>query len=493
MVEFAQPNTHKDFHVGHLRNASIGQAIANLLEHSGHEVYKATYIGDVGLHVAKAIVGNAMALASAAGASDRLEYWGRAYQAANLRFEEPELQVAVRDWLLAWEEGTPSARNDWQVSRDECDQAFRAIFKELKLSFTSEPDLWFYESTIDDTQLGQRTAKELLDKGIAEIDQSDKYKGSLFVDFEKQADALRPDGTAVFRDDEKKGIRRLGKMVILRSDGTSLYQTKELGLAKHKFDLIRRQTGQELDESLYVVGAEQKLYFQQVLAILRLWGFPNAENCRHISYELVVLPEGKMSSREGTIVSYRELRDKAIERAEEVIREKGIITDEAQIKRTARDVAIAAIKFTMLQVSGNQTIVFDMEQALSFSGRAAPYLQYAYARAGKLVKDVPGTESEATGQSDSPGYALHPTEIELARQLSLLPDVIESAAQKYEPAILCNYLYTLASAFSEFYRDCRVLDAPSVERSFRRRLTSAFRLVMKIGFNILALPLPEEM
>jgi arginyl-tRNA synthetase len=393
----------------------------------------------------------------------------------------------VRDWLRNWEEGSATARNDWQISRDECDAAFRSIFSELMLDFTEDPNLWFYESTIDDTQLGQRTAMQLLDKGIAEIDQSDKYKGSLFVDFEKQADAVRSDGTAVFRDDEKKAIRRLGKMVILRSDGTSLYQTKELGLAKHKFDLIREKTGHELDESLYVVGAEQKLYFQQVLAILRLWGFPNAENCRHISYELVVLPEGKMSSREGTIVSYRELRDKAIARAEEVIREKGIITDESLIKRTARDVAIAAIKFTMLLVSGNQTIVFDMEQALSFSGRAAPYLQYAYARAGKLVKEGLDPVSSA------PGYALHATEVELARQISLFPDVIASAAAKYEPAIVCNYLYALASAFSEFYRDCRVLDAPEPERSFRRNLTRAFRQVMKNGFRILALPLPEEM
>jgi arginyl-tRNA synthetase len=292
----------------------------------------------------------------------------------------------------------------------------------------------------------------------------------------------------VFRDDEKKRIRKLGKMTILRSDGTSLYQTKELGLAKHKFDNF------EIDESLYVVGAEQRLYFQQVFAILRLWGFPNAENCRHIAYELVVLPEGKMSSREGTIVSYRALRDEAIRRAEKITREKGIAGNIHQtarviayIHQTARVIAIAAIKYTMLQISGNQQIVFDFEQALSFSGRAAPYLQYAYARAGKLVGD------SAAPPRDAPSYELHPSEVELARVISEYPEVCANAAEQYEPALVCNYLYELANAFSAFYRDCRVLDAPAEEQAHRQALVAAFRTVLASGFRVLALPLPEEM
>jgi arginyl-tRNA synthetase len=324
----------------------------------------------------------------------------------------------------------------------------------------------------------------------------------------------------VFSDAEKKRIRQLGKMTILRSNGTSLYQTKELGLAKYKFDWVKEQTGRDLDESLYVVGAEQKLYFEQVFAILRLWGFPNADKCKHIAYELVVLPEGKMSSREGTVVSYRELRDAAIKQAEDVIREKGIIQDEAQIRQTARDVAIAAIKYTMLQVSGNQQIVFDFAQALSFDGRAAPYLQYAYARAGKLVaeakqpSEVQGPQSaeqagiaqteadlgqrtsdRSTGADREDGTAggLHPSEIALARLLSQFPETCRTAAEKYEPAVLCNYLYAIADAFSAFYRDCRVLDAAEPEKGFRQGLTRAFRYVLKTGFKILALPLPEAM
>lgn len=299
-------------------------------------------------------------------------------------------------------------------------------------------------------------------------------------------------------------------MTILRSNGTSLYQTKELGLAKYKFDWVKEQTGRDLDESLYVVGAEQKLYFEQVFAILRLWGFPNADKCKHIAYELVVLPEGKMSSREGTVVSYRELRDAAVEQATQIIREKGLITDEAQIAQTAKAVAIAAIKYTMLQVSGNQQIVFDFTQALSFDGRSAPYLQYAYARAGKLVledkqpsavRDPQSTEpvggESATADSGQRTtdkvHDLHPSETALARLLSQFPETCETAAARYEPAVLCNYLYACADAFSAFYRDCRVLGAPELERSFRQGLVRAFRRVMKTGFDILALPLPETM
>ncbi|MCC7478557.1 arginine--tRNA ligase [bacterium] len=517
MVEYAQPNTHKDFHVGHLRNASIGQAIANLLEFQGHTVYKATYLGDVGLHVAKAMWGAAhaqelgVAPAASDAPQDRLAFWGRCYKAANARFEAEggeAVQAEVRAWLAHWEEGSVEARSQWQSSRDECDRAFRDIFAELLVDFTADPNCWFYESIVDDTRLGQKTAEELKRRGIAQVDESEKYAGSLYVHFEEHLGRLLPGEirareTALgreLREGERaeleaqlgKTLRRLGKMVILRSDGTSLYQTKELGLAKHKFDLVREKTGEPLAESLYVVGAEQKLYFEQVFSILKLWGFPNAENCRHISYELVVLPEGKMSSREGTVVSYRELKDEAVRRAEEIIREKGLITEEQQIQETARKVALAAIKFTMLQVGGNQQIVFDFEQALSFDGRAAPYLQYAYARAGKLTAGA-SLEQGGNGIQPTAVHELHASEIALARWLSSFPSVCQTAAERFEPAGLCNYLYSLAAAFSDFYRDCRVIDAPQPERAFRQGLCEAFRTVLRTGFRLLALPLPEAM
>lgn len=496
MVEYAQPNTHKDFHVGHLRNASIGQAIANLLEFRGDEVYKATYLGDVGLHVAKAIWGEKQWRTNQAAHAegffrnipdpqgDKLAFWGGLYSeatrylahleaehnaspppapsAAQAEPQNSRWQAAmhqVRTWLHYWENGNAEARAAWEESREDCDLAFRRIFAELDVSF--HPDCWFYESTVDDTRMGQQAAAELLERGVAQIDDTPEYKGSLYVDLA-----------------EKTGNKRLGKMVIQRSDGTSLYQTKELALAKYKFDHFN------IDESLYVVGSEQKLYFEQVFAILKLWGFPNADHCRHISYELVVLPEGKMSSREGTVVSYRELRDEALRRALEITREKGIAGDAEAV---AKSIAIAAIKFTMLQVSGNQQIVFDFEQALSFDGRSAPYLQYAYARAGKLVEGCCGPEALEVPEQ------LDPAEIALARLLSQYPSAVRDAASRYEPASLCAYLFALANGFSAFYRDCRVLDAPEPWRGYRKALSQAFRHVLASGFALLALPLPEEM
>ncbi|MCH7472771.1 arginine--tRNA ligase, partial [bacterium] len=543
MVEYAQPNTHKDFHVGHLRNASIGQAIANLLEFAGNDVLKATYIGDVGRHVALAMWGHKnrgrdqfekyfIKANQLAVTEPRLVYWGACYEGAVAayaahrqlqRTKQNELGMeATEDHLFTFDNGAVSTwldqfkfggitkgtlafkrtMREWRESRDECMSSLKNAFLELRLDFTTDPDCWFYESTVDKTELDKQAANELKQLGIAVVDESEKYKGALYVDLAVET-----------------GKEQLGKMTILRSDGTSLYQTKELGLAKYKFDLVREKYGRGLDESLYIVGAEQKLYFEQIFAILKLWGFPNAENCKHVSYELVVLPEGKMSSREGNIVSYRELRDEAVRRAEQITRDKGIAgvgesgeVDEAKLAETAHKIAIAAIKYAMLQVTASQQIVFDFEQALSFSGRAAPYLQYAYARAGKLVDGGTGRDSgarnfqpgvegafgpvyEAGSQTPSthpgsatappsgaPGYELHPSEAELARQLSAFPSVARSAAENYEPATLCTYLYTIATAFSDFYRDCRVLDAEEPVRSFRQALTAAFRQVMKTGF-----------
>jgi arginyl-tRNA synthetase len=511
MVEYAQPNTHKDFHVGHLRNAAIGQAIANLLEFAGHSVRRATYIGDIGLHVARAIWGEEQFLENPAAsresffslpkaeAGEGLEYWGWLYQEATrylARLEAEHKQqaaaggegrspyqtanLAIRTWLADWEDHVQEAREEWRKSREECVLSFLRIFDELLVRF--DEDCWFFESAVEDTGLGRKGADQLRLLGVAQLDDSAEYKGALYVDFEQHL--------GKFPESERKRIRRLGKMTILRSDGTSLYQTKELGLAKHKFERF------SLDESLYVVGAEQKLYFEQVFAILHLWGFPNADNCKHISYELVVLPEGKMRSREGNVVSYRELRDEAIRRAEAITREKGIAGD---VEQVARDVAIAAIKYAMLQVTGSQKIVFDFEQALSFDGRAAPYLQYAYARTRTLVgglEDLAGPSALMPKEADTavrPTGEFHPSEVALARTLSTFPATCADAAAHYEPATLCTYLYSLASQFAEFYRDCRVLDAPEPMRTIRRRLSAAFRQVMQSGFGILALPLPEEM
>jgi arginyl-tRNA synthetase len=494
MVEYAQPNTHKDFHVGHLRNASIGQAIANVLEFEGNFVLHATYLGDIGAHVSKAMWAHENSHDDGPPRGDALAYWQERYKAGNEAAKNsPQALEEQRAWLRNWETHDPVARGIWEASRESCVKSFKAIFSELEITF--DPDCWFFESTVDDTHLGQKTAQELKNRGVAVVDESEEYKGALYVDFAAHAED--------FPEQERKRIKQLGKMTILRSDGTSLYQTKELGLAKYKFDNFA------IDESLYVVGSEQKLYFEQVFAILRLWGFPNAENCRHIAYELVVLPEGKMSSREGTVVSYRELRDEAIRRATEVTREKGIVGD---VEQTAKDIAIAAIKYAMLQVSGNQQIVFDFEQALSFDGRAAPYLQYAYARAGKLVAEAvpttvgasPAQPSSMPEQAETPitseegrtvgtPAALHPSEIALTRTLSHWPTAARTAAAKYEPAVIANYLYELADAFNGFYRDCRVLDAPVAIKPWRQDLTRAFRAVMKTGFDILALPLPEAM
>ena len=478
MIEFSQPNTHKEFHVGHLRNVLLGNALANLYEFFGHPVVRANYYGDHGIHVAKTL-------------------WAlkKFHRSQIPKDEEPALFLAKlyseAEKILREKEGTDEAKQIerehlqilaelsdessetyalWLKTRDFCLQEFRRIYAELGVNF----DVEFYESEME--KKGKAIVEELLEKKVAKRETKGQYAGTVFVDFA----------------DERFSAPHLGKMVLIRSDGTSLYQTKELALAKEKF--TRSFTASDgslggIDISLYVVGSEQKLYFQQLFKILSGWGFPQAKNCKHIAYELVQLSTGKMSSREGTVIAYRDFINEAISRAKQITEERGISTDKENV---ARMVAVGAVKYAFLKVGTDKTIVFDWDTALSFDGNAGPYIQYAHARARKLIRDFhPArvTENILPGQ-----HAPLPEEIFLCRVLADFPDKARLAFKEHSPAILCNYLYDLTKAFTAFYDACPVLSAPEPLRTYRQVLVFVFDLVLSlVAGRILGIELPDEM
>ena len=468
MVEFSQPNTHKDFHVGHLRNVVLGNALANLFEFGGYEVLRANYYGDHGIHVAKALWGHLHpdllteaeillcepALRSVYARVERLLNT----DSDNSRI--PEIRATAERETMQILQQLGDSSSDiyalWQRTRQEDLNVFRGIYSDLGVRF----DLEFYESEVE--KLTSAIVDELLEAGIAVVETEGEYAGTVAVDFSAYGDP------------------ELGRIVLRRSDGTTLYQTKELALAKVKFDDYK------VDRSLYVVGSEQSLYFQQVFAILKLWGFAAAEKCQHVSYELVQLASGKMSSREGTVVPYRSFIEEAKELALSLARERGISSTPEAV---ACQVAFGAVKYAFLRVDTNKTILFDWEQALSFDGNAGPYLQYAFARSNKLLTGFAPDIQRLIGLS----YTPQPAEVELCRSLADFRECVSQALDTMAPNLIANYLYDLTRAFTDFYQSCPVLKAEDDVRFYRQSLVAGFNTVLAIGANLLGMELPEEM
>jgi len=468
MVEFSQPNTHKEFHVGHLRNVLLGNALANIYEFGGFEVLRANYYGDHGIHVAKTLWGlthpelleEAESLLGSPGdmsvyaRTERLlagEGGGEAV-AAIRRQAEREVREILQDL------GDPGSRMHalWRQTRDDDLAEFRSIYERLGVRF----DVEFFESEVE--RRGDAIVDELLERGIAEIATEGEYAGAVVVDF------------------ERFGTPQLHKMVIRRSDGTTLYQSKELALAKMKFE----EYG--VDRSLYVVGSEQALYFAQIFKILELWGFEEARKCRHISYELVQLAGGKMSSREGTVIPFARFQEEAEAHALELARERGLSADPEGV---ARQVAEGAVKYAFLRVAPGKTIIFDWEQALSFDGNAGPYLQYAYARSNKLLEGFSADAARLARLQVQPERA----EVELCRVLEEYPYRVAQALELNAPSVVANYAYELTRAFTDFYQECPVLKAEEETRFFRQSVTHGFNAVLRSAAGLLGLPLPQEM
>lgn len=462
MVEFSQPNTHKAFHVGHLRSAILGDTLARILNFAGYDVVRANYPGDMGLHVIKWLWCYQKDHAGEKPDKNITQWMGKIYAEANGKLEtNPELEAEIRALYKRWDQRDPEIVKLWENTREWSLQGFYQIYDTLNIHF----DVYYFNSQMEEP--GKEIVQELIDKNIATDE--------------------RPDGAVIVKIDDVLGLKKeqYRVLVVLRSDGTALYATEDLALVKHKFTDYP-----DLKRSLYIVDVRQSLHFTQVFKTMEIAGYSWAKQCQHVPYELVSLPGNVvMASREGTVVLLEDLISEATKRAYEVVQEKNPDLDEDQKRATARAVGIGAIKYPMQARENTKVVTFDWESALDFNGQAAPYIQYAYVRCGSIIK-------KAGNLAFEPPQILHdlsPQEIQLVDLISRFSREIERAASEYRTIQIANFAYEMAKTFNNFYTHCPVLSEREPIRSTRLNLVMATRQVLKNNLTLLGITAPEAM
>jgi arginyl-tRNA synthetase len=462
MVEFSQPNTHKAFHVGHLRSAILGDVLSRILECAGYEVVRANYPGDIGLHVVKWLWNYMKYHRGERPEKDITGWMGSIYAEATRRLEEnPALEAEVRAVYARWDQRDPEVVALWEETRQWSLDGFNELYDQLDIRF----DRYYFNSQAE--QPGKQVVEELIEKGIAQDE--------------------RPDGPVIVKLDELLGLttEKYRVLVVLRSDNTALYATEDLALAKMKFGDFPN-----LSKSLYVVDVRQSLHFQQVFKTLELASYPWASQCQHIPYELVNLPGNVvMASREGTVVLLEDLIREATRRALEVVEQKNPELSADQKMKIARAVGIGAIKYPMLARESTKIVTFDWEAALDFNGQAAPYIQYACVRANSILRKA---SIQALPES-SFDYDMSRSEIQLVDLISRLPKEVQRAAAEYRPLYIASLAYELARTFNDFYNECPVLQAEETVRSGRLRLVAAARQSLANALALLGITAPEAM
>jgi arginyl-tRNA synthetase len=475
MVEYIQPNTHHSIHVGHARNGILGEALARIVQFAGFETLRATYPGDIGLGVITILWAYQKFYKGQEpqGVHERGQWLLKIYVEATKLLEPKENETPEekaqretydaerRELYRRWDAGDPEVRELWRVTREWSLEEIRAVFDMLDIRM----DVWFFESEVDEP--AKRIVAELIEKGIA--------------------DDERPQGGPVIvKIDEKLGLKKekYRTNVVLRSDGTTLYLTKDLALAKVKFEQYA------VDRSIYVVDVRQSMHLQQAFAILRLMGYPQAEKCFHLGYGFVSLPEGAMSARRGVLVLFKDVADEAEARALAAMGERTPDMPEAERRLVAQQIGLGALKYAMLSVDNNKDIVFDVDAALSFEGHTGPYIQNAYVRANSIQKKY-GKPLPAKAVFN---YLLSPHEIQLIDLISRFPAAVEQAAGEYRPLVVANYVFELANTFHSFYHAVPVLQADSkAVRIARLRLVAAAKQTLANALALMGITAPEVM
>jgi arginyl-tRNA synthetase len=474
MVEYAQPNTHHSLHIGHARTTLLGESLARILELNGFETIRASYPGDIGLGVitvvwaySKFYKGQEPADVHARG-----QWLAKIYSEATKLLEPKDNETPEeksqreaydaerREMYRKWDAGDPAVRALWLETREWSMEEFHDVLNMLDVKI----DVWFYESDVDEPS--KAIVDELLEKGIAE-------------------DERPEDGPVIVKIDEQLGLEKekYRTAVILRSDGTSLYLTKDLALAKVKFEQYH------VDRSIYVVDFRQNLHFQQAFKILELWGFPQAAKCYHLSYGYITLPEGAMSARHGRVALIKDVADEAERRALAAMTERTPEMSNTQRIQVARKIGLGALAYSILSVDNNKDIVFNINDALSFDGRTAPYIQNAHVRANSILRKAGGMPDSATFSHE---LASH--EVQLIDLISRFPATVEQAAQEYRPLVVATYAYDLANTFHSFYHSVPVIQAKSAEtQAARLRLVAAARQVLANALRLLVIQAPDVM
>ncbi|HEX8563058.1 MAG TPA: arginine--tRNA ligase [Flavobacterium sp.] len=476
MIEYSSPNTNKPLHLGHVRNNLLGYSVGKILEAAGNKVYKTQIINDRGIHICKSMVawqhfGNGETPDSANLKGDKLvgnyyvafdkEYKKQVNELVEGGLSEDEAKkqapifVKAQQMLLQWEAGDPDIIALWQKMNSWVYDGFAATYKNLGVDF----DKNYYES--DTYLLGKDVVQMGLQKGVFEQDPD----GSVWID-------LTADG--------------LDRKIVLRSDGTAVYMTQDIGTA-----IQRVKDFPDVGGMVYTVGNEQDYHFRVLFLILQKLGFEWSQQLYHLSYGMVDLPTGKMKSREGTVVDADELMEQMTETAANISEELGKLEGYSanEKARLHRMIGLGALKYYILKVDPKKRILFNPEESVDFAGNTGPFIQYTYARIQSILRKAGFDYSVNASRTD-----LHPKEKELVKQVALFPSVIQEAAKSYSPAIVANYLYELVKEYNSFYQAVPILgtDVES-DKIFRVQLSKKVADTIAAAFSLLGVEVPERM
>ena len=476
IVEYSSPNTNKPLHLGHIRNNLLGFAMAKILEGTGKRVYKTQIINDRGIHICKSMVawqrfGKGETPESTGMKGDKLvgKYYvlfDKAYkeEIAQLIAEGKSKEVAEREapifleaqqMLRLWEQGDADTLALWKQMNQWVYDGFEVTYRNLGVSF----DRNYYES--ETYLLGKDIVQHGLEQGVFYR----KEDGSVWID-------LTADGL-----DEK---------LVLRSDGTSVYITQDLGTATKRIE----EDFPKVEGMIYTVGNEQDYHFKVLFLILQKLGFAWAKNLYHLSYGMVELPNGKMKSREGTVVDADDLMEEMVQVAEELSQELGKLDgyDQQQKQQLYRVIGLGALKYYILKVDPKKKIAFNPQESIDFQGNTGPFIQYTYARIQSILRKAGELPALPTSGE------LHAKERELIKQLSLFASVVQQAADTYSPALIANYVYELVKEFNSFYQNVSILgEEDPIKRALRIHLSRKVGEVISTGFDLLGIEVPERM
>jgi len=451
MVEYPAPNTNKPLHLGHVRNMLLGNSICNILAFAGYQAIPADLVNDRGVHICKSMLA--------------YQKWGKGKQPdkksdhfvgdyyvlySKHEKEHPELEEQIQEMLRKWEAGDEEIVALWQKMRKWALDGFKQTYA----LFNVHHKRTYYESDI--YQHGKDIVLEGLKKGLFIKDE----EGAIIADLEK-------DG--------------LGKKVLIRKDGTGIYITQDLYLAKVKFDDFK------MDKSVYIVGNEQIYHFKVLFKLLEMLGFPFAKNCYHLAYGLIYLPEGRMKSREGTVVDADNIVEEMELVAEKEIKKRHKL-DKKELEKRKRIIGMGALKFFILKYDPMKDFTYNPEESISFEGETGPYVQYAHARICSIFKKVKKFEPEKI----KPVFS-HELEFKLIKALSNFKSVVSEAAEAYKPSLVVRYVLELAQVFNEFYHECPVLKAEPKIRDSRLTLIFCVKTVLRNALDLLGITAPMEM
>lgn len=459
VIEFSAPNTNKPQHLGHLRNNLLGAVLANLFKNLGYKVIRANLINDRGIHIAKSMLAYQKWGEGKTPETEKLKgdyFVGKFYTLFEEKIKEkPNLLEEAQEMLKKWEAGDQNVWQLWQKMNGWAMQGFQETYQKLGIEF----DKWYYESEI--YKFGKEMVLDALKKNFCYR----REDGAIEIDLSNY---------------------KLDKKILIRADGTSIYITQDLGLAKLKYDEYKP------DLSIYVVGSEQNYHFKVLFKVLEIFGYTWVKNCYHLSYGLVFLPAGKMKSREGTVVEIDELLNeiKKIAKSEILKRERDI--SPIDLEERAEKIALASLKFFFLKFTPDEDIFYEPEKEISFEGATGPYLQYTYARIQGILKKS-GLQDQSLDKKINYSLLKEKEEKEILKILFNFSEVLEKSVFYYNPSFLTNYLFELAQTFNTFYHQHQVLTAKKNIQETRLVLIKAVAQVLKNGLTFLGIETLEKM